>query len=172
MGLGKIPQNQLTVKYTSGNEYLDIITYKEYQGYYYIINDRYFTGKTYTGSGSLELIKIQSKNNNLLLTQASTYLYGLLSKTKLNNSSPSSIVSVGNINKKIRYFSKQINVNPILIKEISKDTFDKFQNNPFYQVISIEFPEGGYFGNQENLDKAEKQMPGIKPFILNELPPD
>jgi hypothetical protein len=170
----RIPSNIITEnQYTAGKEYMYVSTYKEYIGYYYIINDKYFTGKTYNNnSSSLELIKIKKENINLLLTQASTYIYGLISKTKINNSSPSSIISTGNINGGTRYFSKQVNANPILIREISKDTFQQFQNNPFYQTISIDFPEGGYFGNQKSLDEAEKTMPGIKTFITSELPPD
>ena len=170
----RIPSNIITEnQYTAGKEYMYLSTYKEYIGYYYIANDRYFTGKTYnSNSSSFELIKIKQENTNLLLTQASTYVYGLISKVKINNTSPSSIISTGNINGGTRYFSKQTNTTPILIREISKDTFKQFQNNSFYQVISIDFPEGGYFGNQKNLDDAEKQMPGIKAFILSELPPD
>ena len=170
----RIPSNIITEnQYTAGKEYMYLATYKEYIGYYYIANDRYFTGKTYnSNSSSFELIKIEKENTNLLLTQASTYIYGLISKVKINNPSPSSIISTGNINGGTRYFSKQTNTTPILIREISKDTFKQFQNNSFYQVISIDFPEGGYFGNQKNLDDAEKQMPGIKAFILSELPPD
>jgi hypothetical protein len=170
----RIPSNIITDnQYTAGKEFMYISTYKEYIGYYYIINNKYFTGKTYSNnSNSKELVKIKKENTNLLLTQASTYIYGLISKTKMNNISPSSIISTGNINGGIRYFSKQVNINPILIREINEDTFKQFQNNPIYQVISIEFPKGGYFGGQKSLDEAEKQMPGIKTFISSELPPD
>ena len=169
----KVPANIITDnQYTIGKEFMYLATNKEYQGYYYIYNDRYFTGKTYNGSGSLELIKIQLKNNNLLLTQASTYTYGLLSKIKLNNSSPSSIISESNISGGVRYFFKKTNTNPILIREITEDTFNQYKDDPLYQVISVEFPKGGYFGEQQSLDNADKIMPGIKAFILSELPPD
>ena len=77
----RIPSNIITEnQYTAGKEYMYLTTYKEYIGYYYIINDKYFTGKTYnSNSSSFELIKIEKENTNLLLTQASTYIYGLIS---------------------------------------------------------------------------------------------
>jgi hypothetical protein len=167
----RIPSNIIEIKYTSGREFVFSLNYKYYQGYYYELNGKIFAGKEFNAN-SPELIKPNSNNVNTLLTDSKTYIYGFLSKIKLNNTSPSSIISKGNINGSIRYFSKKNNTNPILIREITEETFKQYQNDPFYQVINIEFPEGGYFGNQKSLDDAEKIMPGIKTFILSELPPD
>ena len=167
----RIPSNIIEIKYTSGREFVFSLNYKYYQGYYYELNGKIFAGKEFNAN-SPELIKSNNNNVNTLLTDSKTYTYGFLSKIKLNNTSPSSIISKGNINGGIRYFSKKNNTNPILIREITEETFKQYQNDPFYQVISIEFPEGGYFGNQKNLDEAEKIMPGIKIFITSELPPD
>jgi len=167
----RVPSNIIEIKYTSGNDFVFSLNYKYYQGYYYELNGKIFAGKEFNAN-SPELIKPNSNNVNTLLTDSKTYIYGFLSKIKLNNTSPSSIISKGNINRGMRYFSKKNNTNPILIKEITEETFKQYQNDPFYQVISIEFPEGGYFGNQKSLDDAEKIMPGIKTFILSELPPD
>jgi hypothetical protein len=167
----RIPSNIIETKYTSGNEFVFDYNYKYYQGYYYEFNGKYFAGKTFN-TNAPKLVKANSTDINPLLTDPKTFIYGSLSKVKLNNSIPTSIINKSNINGGIRYFSKKINSNPILIREIDKNTFDKFQNNPYYQVISIEFPEGGYFGNQKSLDDAEKQMPGIKSFIISEPPPD
>jgi len=80
----RIPANLIKTNYTAGKEYMYISSYKEYKGYYYEIRNKFFTGKTYS-SNSKELVKIELKNINTLLTQASTYTYGLLSKTKINN---------------------------------------------------------------------------------------
>jgi hypothetical protein len=167
----RIPSNIIEIKYTPGNDFVFSPNYKYYQGYYYELNGKIFAGKEFNAN-SPELIKPNSNNVNALLTDSKTYTYGFLSKIKLNNTSPSSIISKGNINGGMRYFSKKNNTNPILIKEITEETFKQYQNDPFYQVISIEFPEGGYFGNQKSLEDAEKTMPGIKTFILSELPPD
>jgi len=167
----RVPSNIIEIKYTPGNDFVFSLNYKYYQGYYYELNGKIFAGKEFNAN-SPELIKPNNNNINTLLTDAKTYTYGFLSKIKLNNVSPSSIISKGNINGGMRYFSKKVNTNPILIKEITKETFKQYQNDPFYQVINIEFPEGGYFGNQKSLDDAEKIMPGIKTFLLSELPPD
>lgn len=167
----RVPPNIIEIKYTSGKEFVFSLNYKYYQGYYYELNGKIFAGKEFNAN-SPELIKSNSNNVNTLLTDSKTYTYGFLSKIKLNNVSPSSIISKGNINGGMRYFSKKNNTNPILIREITEEIFKQYQNDPFYQVISIEFPEGGYFGNQKSLDDAEKIMPGIKTFILSELPPD
>ena len=167
----RIPANIIEIKYTPGNDFVFSLNYKYYQGYYYELNGKIFAGKEFNAN-SPELIKSNSNNINTLLTDSKTYIYGFLSKIKLNSTSPSSIISTGNINGGTRYFSKQVNINPILIREITEETFKQYQNNPLYQVISIEFPEGGYFGNQKSLDDAEKIMPGIKTFLLSELPPD
>jgi hypothetical protein len=168
----RVPSNIIKEnKYTAGKEYMYVISYKEYQGYYYEINGKFFAGKTFK-SNSPELIKIETSKINTLLTQASTYVFGKLSNIKINNTSFPSIISKGDIYAKTRYFTKKINTTPILIREINKDTFNELQNNPIYQTISLNYPEGGYFADQKTLDEAEKQMPGIKTFILSELPPD
>jgi hypothetical protein len=162
----RIPQNIITEnQYTAGKEFMYVATYKEYIGYYYIANDRYFTGKTYnSNSSSFELIKIEKENTNLLLTQASTYIYGLLSKNSTKNLSLPKFNSVPKSNLDIdqegveTYYAKQLNVTPILIKQINKDTFNSLQSNSFYEVVSIN-------PSYSNLDEAEKKMPGIKAFL-------
>jgi hypothetical protein len=167
----RIPQNQIIYKYTAGKEYMVETTYREYQGYYYELNGKLFVGKEFN-SNAPTLIKIRSNNVNTLLTNASTYVYGRVSKTKLDNTPPPTIVSKNNIFVTKRYFCKKINNTPILIKEINKETFDAYQSNPLYQVIDIDVPEGGFFANQSSLDEANKKMFGIKDFILSEYPPD
>ena len=90
MGL-RIPQNQIVAnKYTIGKEYMYKDTYREYQGYYYELNNKLFTGKEFN-SNAPELILIPKNNNvpsgfNSLLTKASTYVYGRISKTKIKYS--------------------------------------------------------------------------------------
>jgi hypothetical protein len=169
----KIPSNIITTgKYTIGGEFINKKTHRPYQGYYYELGNGFFAGKEFN-SNAPEIIKIQSAQTNNLLLKASTYTFGLLSRVKIPNlTSIPSIISTGNINGQVRYFSKKNNTTPILIREITKETFNDYQNNPLYQTISITFPEGGYFGEQQSLDDAEKIMPGIKAFILAELPPD
>ena len=171
MGL-RIPQNQtVTSKYTSGKEYMFSSTYREYIGYYYELNGKLFAGKEFSTTAP-ELIRIDSSKVNNLLTSPSTYVYGKISGIKLDNNKPNSIISKSDILANKRYFIKKLNSNPILIKEINQSTFESSNNNPLYQTIEVEIPEGGYFANQNSLDELDKKMPGIKIFLTSELPPD
>ena len=163
----KIPSNIIsTSQYTSGKEFMYVSSYKEYIGYYYILNDRYFTGKEYNIT-SLELIKINLQNTNILLTQSPTYIYGLLSGVNIikNNVKASNLITTNKDYEqgfRIRYFVKQLNVTPILIKEVNKETFEKLQTDPFYQTIQIK----DYFTfTEEELNLLDKRMPGLKVFL-------
>jgi len=169
----RIPSNIIKEnQYTIGKEYMYLSSYKEYQGYYYEINNKFYAGKTFNENAS-ELIKILSPGKiNILLTQPSTYVFGKLSNIKIINTPFSSIVNKVDLSARTRYFAKKLNNNPILIREVDKNNFYALLNDPIYQTISLDFPEGGYFGTPSDLDEAEKQMPGIKTFILSELPPD
>jgi hypothetical protein len=169
----RIPSNIIKEnQYTIGKEYMYLSSYKEYQGYYYEINNKFYVGKTFNENAP-ELIKTSSSDKiNILLTQPSTYVFGKLSNIKIINTPFSSIVNKVDLNARTRYFAKKLNNNPILIREVNKNNFYALLNDPIYQTISLDFPEGGYFGTSSDLDEAEKQMPGIKTFILSELPPD
>jgi hypothetical protein len=160
----KIPANIIIKnQYTVGKEYMYVSSYKEYQGYYYEMNNKFFAGKTFS-ENSLELIRISSDNVNTLLTQPSTYVYGLISKKSSKELSSPKFNSIIKSNLDTdqeaveTYYAKKLNVNPTLIKQISKETFQSLASDPFYQVISIA-------PDYSNLDEAEKQMPGIKTFV-------
>jgi hypothetical protein len=174
----KIPSNQIKFNYTAGGEYILKDTYRDYQGYYYETNGKTFAGKEFNQyAPELEKIQIKEGNNrrfNPLLASAATFIYGKISKFKIDTYIPVSIGGRAKLEETTRYFIKKINNNPILIKEINEEDFKKLQiqPNPIYQTISILFPEGGYFANQKSLDDAEIKMPGIKDFILSDLPPD
>lgn len=172
----KVPSNQIVYNYTAGGEYIFKSTLKEYQGYYYETGGKIFAGKEFnTYAPELEKVSIKEGKNtkfNPLLASAATFIYGKISKFKINDFNPTSIISKANINNPERYFAKKINSSPIVIKEISKEDFTTLQSNPIYQTISLRSPEGGYFANQKSLDEADKIMPGIKDFILAEKAPD
>lgn len=155
-----IPNNLITSNYTAGKEFMYSITQKEYQGYYYEINGKYFTGKEFNVDAA-EIIKIESSNINPLLLRAATYVYGTLSKLPPpNNKKPSSFFF--NYTTTIRYFLAKINTNPLLIKEVNKQTFDDYKSNPLYISVSLSF-EGGF--NDVELNEAEKKIPGLKTFV-------
>jgi hypothetical protein len=156
----KIPKNVIqTGKYTSGGEFYFKITQAPYKGYYYILNDSYYVGKEYSENAS-EIIKIQQTNN--MLFRGSTAIFSVISGITSQMLKPPKVTSVqSNVESNSiseRYFSSQINVKPTLIKEINKDTYDSLQENPLYQTTFI--------GPTQSIDQAEKQLPGLKTFLL------
>lgn len=164
----RIPKNIIVKnKYTSGNEFMLIDSYKEYVGYYYEMNNKTFIGKEFNVT-SPEIVKIDSNRVNLLLTNPSTYAYGKISKFKINN-----IILKSHIFKKeaqenyTRYFSSQSNIIPTIIREINEDTYNEVIQNPIYKVVSlIYFNNSGFDGNE--VIKADKILPGIKIFLENQ----
>jgi hypothetical protein len=162
MGI-RIPQNQIVAnKYTAGKEYMYKDTYREYQGYYYELNNKLFAGKEFN-SNAPELVLLPKNDNvpfgfNDLLTRASTYVYGKVSGVKTNSTKIPSYIYRFDTNK--RYFAYNI-VNR-LIKEINKETFDTLLSNSLYRTIELTYQKGF---SPEELNKAEQTIPGIKTFV-------
>jgi hypothetical protein len=168
----RIPQNQIQYRYTAGKEYMYKDTYREYQGHYYELNNQLFAGKEFNSNAPILVpIPIATGNNNLpgfnsLLTNAATYVYGKISDTNLSNQIPSShIFKKEDPNERYvnRYFTQKVNQVPILIKEISEDSYQKTKTDPLYKSITIKWDTT--FGNEFVIEEAEKQMPGIKEFL-------
>jgi hypothetical protein len=165
MGL-RIPQNQIVLsKYTTGKEYIILSSYAPYQGYYYEINNKFFAGSKFNPN-SPELIKINSNKVNSLLINSETSTYGKLSKTKIKDTIPHSyFFQKKNPNEKYidRYFIQRLNIIPILIREISKESYEEFQTNPLYKSIIIKW--NTIEDNITELSIAETQIPGITTFL-------
>lgn len=160
----KIPQNKIIVKYTSSGEYVVKNTNKKYKGYYYELNGTTYAGKEYNDKNPI-LIKITAENYNNLLSNIKTALYGLISNVNIPKT-PKIISAYSDpASESIRYFIKKINISPILIKEVNKDTFTSFKTNPIYQTLEVNYrpnlPESV-------LNELNKKMPGIKDFLLEE----
>ena len=141
-----VPSNNiLNNQYTRGGEFYYKSTGNLYQGYYCVVQDnKYYTGKTYTKI-SKELIKIPPVNPT--------------------GSVPTSISPTKNVSG-TRYFIRKVNVFPIAIKEVSKETYDQ-TIDPFYNKLSINGSQ--IYSGSKLLDEAEKKMPGLKLFLNNEL---
>ena len=160
----RVPSNIIEIKYTPGNDFVFSLNYKYYQGYYYELNGKIFAGKEFNAN-SPELIKPNSNNVNTLLTDSKTYVYGFISKVKSSQLSSPRFISIPKVDLDIdtegdeTYYAKKLNVNPTIIKQINKETFDELKQDPFYQVISLK-------PDRSNLDQADKQMPGLKSFLL------
>lgn len=159
----KVPANIIVKsQYTQGKEFIYSDTYETYQGYYYEMNSRYFIGRTFDPNAR-EILKLQSDKVDKLKLNPKLFTFISLLKTKLPNITKiSSILPDGR--NSTRYFAKKLNYNPILIKEISEDTFNKLQTDPTYQTITLTLSAGDY--DPVILDQADKQMPGLKSFLL------
>jgi hypothetical protein len=171
----KIPQNQTITKYTSGGEYVIANTGVRYQGYYCEVGGKVYTGKEYDISGSLLLIKPTSENYNQLLSRPDTFIYSAISNVKINTKIPPKPIVYDPLQAIIssepsafitRYFVKKINGN--IIKEVNKDTFNKINTDPLYQTVTVDFvfaPSAAEI--PQNLNEAEKTMPGITLFLYD-----
>jgi hypothetical protein len=159
----RYPKNQLKEnQYTPGGEFIDTSNNRIYSGYYWEINGSYFIGKT-------------ASNNAIKLKKASPeeIQRAQLNKTEgINNISKGTILSSNSIvisippntsTSNIRYFLKQINITPVVIKEINKSTFDNIKNNGLYQTLSLN--TNSIYPNSPALNVAEKNFFGIKAFL-------
>ena len=160
----RIPLNQIvTSKYTIGKEYLVLNTYKEYQGFYYEFNNKFFAGKEFD-INSPELIKMNSDKVNPLLVNPKTSTYGKISNTKITTDKIVSLPTGGNTKEanlnEVNFYCKKINTN--IIKRIDEETYTLLQNNPSYQTTFV----GKYDAQDQSLALAEAQLPGISDWII------
>jgi hypothetical protein len=157
----RIPSNKIKVSYTSNGDFVIENTYQTYKGYYYELNNKFYTGKEYNATASL-LIKKSSTSFNPLLTSLKTATYGILSNVIPQQLKVTSVPFSGNAG--TRYFVKKANDN--LIKEINKDDFQKAQNDPLYQTLEVNF---SYNMSEQELSELDKKMPGIKIYLQDDI---
>jgi hypothetical protein len=152
----QIPKNRIVEnQYTNGtgigkNLTLRFVKSKiPYVGFYNIVNgSKYFTGKTYDGeSKPLEKYSlIQAASKAIAAAGSVPVLANSLTGQKANN---------------IRYFYKDLTNTNIAIKEIDQKTYNKLSvgGSVTYQVISFN-------SNVQSLDEVNKQMPGLREFLV------
>jgi hypothetical protein len=151
-----VPNNTIqTGKYTSGNEFVYKLTNAFYQGYYYILDNLYYPGKDFDPNAP-ELVPISQSNTLLNNPKTAVYAFSTNKTSADNPQYVNSIPSVPTGN--TRYFFRKINVFPITIKEINKDTYNQIQNDPLYQTT--------YIGNGQTINQADTQLPGLKTWLL------
>jgi hypothetical protein len=156
----RVPSNIITEnKYTLGKELLYAKTYKEYQGYYYEINDKLFAGREFDPK-ALQLIRINSLDINLLRLNPKTATYGNLTKTILPNNR---IISIPfDPQSGLKYLAKQLNSSPIRIFFVSKETYEREKTNSLYSFTLVFFePEFGFTITDIN----RKEIPEIDIFL-------
>jgi hypothetical protein len=143
----RAPKNLVKVKYTMGEKYVDS-NFIPYTGYYCELQGKAYPGKVYTGVAKpLKLISSLAKNN-----EVKGYVF-------IPNENASTL----------RYFIKYINAIPVYLKEIDSITYSKVKDNPLYQTTVLEYNIPYAFFNNEEVEQADKKMPGIKLFLQDEL---
>ena len=156
----RVPKNRIKEgKYTSGGELMDVSTNTPYKGYYYEMNGMKYAGKTFDPK-AIQLSPI--KDRNKLFNNVSTAIFSLVSGITSQAISPVSVSGKPVLNSgyppaDVKYYSKKLNVQPILIREIDENTYKSLQTDPLYQTTFV--------GNGQTIDQAEKQMPGVKAFL-------
>jgi hypothetical protein len=159
----RIPSNLIKYDYTIGDEFIYVSNQKNYQGYYYILGNKYFVGKEFK-INSPELYKKTSPEYNTLLENPLLKTYSLISGKTSQNLAPSKYTSVIKLDLDTdqeeveTYYAKKININPPFIRQIDKTTYLNLQKDPFYQLVSLK-------SDYSDLEQAEKQMPGLKAFL-------
>jgi hypothetical protein len=157
----RIPKNIVSENlYTSGDEFVDAKTNAPYQGYYYEYKAKFYAGNTFDFKAP-EIVKIKASNSlfNNISTAVFSAISGIASQALI-----SSIVKGNRIeteNKVVMFFSRQVNIQPTLIKYIDENTYLSIQKDALYQTIYI----GTYKENTISADQAYTQMPGLKEFL-------
>jgi hypothetical protein len=171
----RVPKNKIPEgKYTAGGEYIVESTNAIYQGYYYELNSLFYAGKSFD-INALKLIPIKDRNT-LLNRGLSLALFSTISKITSQTLQQPKVISIPNgpttsrniTSNTDRFYCKKVNEQPFIIKEIDKTTYNSLQSNPLYKTTSVKFvPSPGYAqGIPQNLDQAEKELPGIRIFLL------
>jgi hypothetical protein len=155
----RVPKNRIKEgKYTSGGELMDVSTNTPYKGYYYEMNGMQYAGKTFDPK-AIKLSPI--KDRNKLFNNASTAIFSLISGITSQAISSTSVsgkpINISDSPYIVKYYAKKLNVQPIVIREIDENTYKSLQTDPLYQTTFV--------GDKQNVDQAEKQMPGIKAFL-------
>jgi hypothetical protein len=171
----RIPKNQIKEnQYTTGNEFVEKESFKPYKGYYYILSgNKFFSGKTYDVR-AIEIIK-QSPQTAKVSTftgdslkyffNAPTLIKNLMSKPSVvKGINPNIPVSTSTNETISRYFIKQQNVSPILIKEVNEETFNN-TTDPIYIKAILKWNSQTGFNKSEVEAFDKSYMIGIKDFL-------
>lgn len=169
----RVPSNQIvTSKYTIGKEFIVESTYKDYQGYYYEFNDSYYAGEKFSTTAP-KLIKSTSNKVNKLLLNPKTEEYAKASNYQLQLAvpPPSQANTFENVPDGLEdynaYFYKKMVGKDILIKQIDEQSYNQYQNNPFYQVIKVKLNNSDTGIGFEELERADNEMSGFANWFLS-----
>jgi hypothetical protein len=155
-----IPSNIIQFKSTSGGEYIDKATGAPYTGPYYELQGSFFAGRIYKENDP-EIVPVSKANT--LLKSFLTAAYSLASGMASQQFQSPVLNSVTNFNQggestsnTVRYFYRQTNVQPAVIKETDEDSYNTIINNPLFQTTTI---------GDRSIEQAESQLPGIRDWL-------
>jgi hypothetical protein len=148
----RIPKNMvITAQYTSGADYYIKGTNIPYKGYYFVVNDKAFTGKEPT-KDSQPLDKTATDAKAAEKNKITPYYFNPATVETHND-------------EVTRYFIKKTMEIPVKIIEVDKDTFQSVQKNPGYASIQIRW--NMLFDNDKVITDGDKKMPGLKIFLTD-----
>lgn len=160
----------LSVKYTSGAEYVVKTTRVPYTGYYYATNDgRFFSGKEYSAA-TVELIE-DSGGFSVNQSTSPTFYYPMPNEADYNKGSFT------------RYVTKRVNSGLETITEVNEAEFNRTSRDPLYITAKFSWkitgplhddlsdPNYPIYGiidtNKRTLDVVEKTIKGVKNYFKN-----
>jgi len=158
----KIPANIILENlYTIGKEFIYESSYKEYQGYYYKLNDRFFAGKEFN-TNSPRLLKLDSDEINPLRLNPQTSTYASLKRAKIpNNRIPS--IPLNSLSGGVKYIAKKLNSNPIKIIFTTEEAWENPNKYPEYVFISVSYDIEYGFG--DITEENRRIIPEIDIFL-------
>lgn len=171
----RIPKNQIKEnQFTSGNEFVENISYKPYKGDYCVVGNKFYSGKTFNAI-SIEIIKKSPESNkfNSFDSNTTKYFYKSSNSTRdimvdnVNIQNIHFVPTQEQINKgyATRYFVKKENSSPIIINEVTEENYNNI-NNPVYLKASLNWNVKNGF-NYYEVDKLDNSyMKGIKAFLF------
>jgi len=156
----KVPSNIISENlYTIGKEFVFANSYKDYQGYYYEISDKFFAGREFNPNAP-RLLKLNSSEVDPLRLKPQTSTYANLKRTRISTNKIPSIpleLTTG-----IKYLAKQINLVPIRIIFTTEKTYREANRYPGFIFTAVNFePEFGFLITEEN----RKAIPEIDIFL-------
>lgn len=160
----KVPANIILENlYTIGKEFVYADSYKDYQGYYYEISDKFFAGREFNPNAP-RLLKLGSDEIDPLRLNPSTSTYASLKRNVITSNRVPSIpldTSAGE-----KYLAKQLSSNPIRIIFTTEKAYREFKKHPGFAFTAVNFePEFGF----DITDKNRQDIPEIDIFLSEYL---
>jgi hypothetical protein len=166
------PSNQIRENlYTKGSEFMLKKTYGNYVGFYHSVSGKYFAGAKFIISNTIELIKYDSRKQNLsynIYQLDPTYTKlnpEIINKIKIDDFEIIKIKPLPSPTPYNRYFIKRKNEINAPVMEVDKNTYNNAQLSEFYYTGEIIWDNSGMTPNL--IQQLEQKLPGILFYLEN-----